>query len=96
MKTQEHRIEDLQGGRSKAQLEASMRALFRRCPALCGFTVHHMSDLFVGEVTTDPLRGPQASGELVPEIMAALFALLEEYPEACELLSERTFARVFH
>ena len=61
MKTQEHRIEDLQRSRFEADLEASINALFCRCPALCGF--------FVTE---------------------------DECPEACELLRERTFARVFH
>jgi hypothetical protein len=70
MKTQEHRIEDLQRSRFEADLEASINALFCRCPALCGFTVR--------------------------EIVAALVQLLDECPEACELLRERTFARVFH
>ena len=88
MKTQEHRIEDLQRSRFEADLEAGINALFCRCPALCGFTVRdaanlsrdglafqHVSELFVTEVSVYPLSGPAAPGEL---------------------LRERTFARVFH
>jgi hypothetical protein len=94
MKTQEHRIEDLQRSRFEADLEASIRALFCRCPALCGFTVRDA--LFVTEVSVYPLGDPAAPGELCGEIAAVLFQLLDECPEARELLRERTFARVFH
>jgi len=109
MKTQEHRIEDLQRSRFEADLEASISALFCRCPALCGFTVRdaanlsrdglvlqHVSGLFVTEVSVYPLGYPAAPGELCGEIAAALLQLLDEFPEARELLRERTFARVFH
>lgn len=52
MKTQEHRIEDPQRRRFEADLEASINALFRRCPTLCGFTVRsHVSGLFVTGVS---------------------------------------------
>ena len=79
----------------EARLEASINALFRRCPPLCGFTVGPQSALLVSEVTIHPsdaaphrlLRG---------EIVAVLAALLEELPEAGELLRGRTFARTFH
>jgi len=77
------------------RLEASISALFRRCPALCGFTVEHLSELFVSEVTIHP-SGAVPHRELRGEIVAALAALIEECPEAGELLRERTFARVFH
>jgi hypothetical protein len=55
-----------------------------------------VSELFVTEVSVYPLSGPAAPGELCGEIVAALVELLDECPEACELLRERTFARVFH
>jgi hypothetical protein len=42
------------------------------------------------------LIGPEAPGELCHEIMATLDELIDECPEAGELLRERTFARVFH
>jgi hypothetical protein len=109
MKTQEHRVEDLQHGRFEADLEASINALFCRCPTLCGFSVRdaanlsrdrlarqHVSELFVTEVSVYPWSGLEAPGELCNEIVAALVELIDERPEVCELLRERTFARVFH
>jgi len=77
-------------------LEASINALFRRYPALCGFTVQEASGLFIGEITINPLAGPHGPKELHGQIVAALGALLDEYPGAGELLRERTFARVLH
>ena len=77
------------------RLEASISALFRRCPALCGFTVEHLSELFVSEVTIHP-SGAVPQRELRWVIVATLAALIEECPEAGELLRERTFARVVH
>lgn len=78
------------------QIEASVNSLFRRCPALCGFTVRHASGLFVSEITVDPFAGRLAPGELTCEIETALGELIDECPEAGELLRERTFARTFH
>ena len=77
------------------RLEASVNALFRRCPALYGFTVEHQTELFISDVTIHP-SGAAPHGEVRGVIMAALGALIEEYPEAGKLLRERTFARVFH
>ena len=77
------------------RLEASVNALFRRCPALCGFAVEHETELFVSEVTIHPpFAAPHR--ELRGLIVAELAALIDECPEAGELLRERTFARVFH
>ena len=85
MKTQDHPI------------EASINALFRRCPTLCGFTVRdEASQLFVTGVSVYPCSGLAAPGELWSEIMATLAELVDECPEAGELLRERTFARAFH
>jgi hypothetical protein len=78
------------------QIEASMNALFRRLPALCGFTVQGSGGLFVGEVTVNPLAGWHGFGEVTNEIAATLGELIAQCPEASELLNERTFARVFH
>jgi len=73
-----------------------MDALFRRLPALCGFTVQDSGGLFVGEVTLDPFAGRHGFGEVTNEIAATLGELIAQYPEASELLNERTFARAFH
>jgi hypothetical protein len=78
------------------RLETTVNALFRRWPMLCGFTIHHGSELLVGEITIDPPCGVHPRGELCGEIVAVLGELIEEYPEAGELLRERTFARAFH
>lgn len=109
MKTQEHRLEELQHGRVEANLAASLNALFCRCPTLCGFTVRdtanlardgfalqQVSKLFVTEVSVFPLSGLAAPRELCCEIVAALVDLMDECPGVYELLRERTFARTLH
>ena len=71
-----------------------MEGLFRRHPALCGFSVR--DDLSFSNVSCHPaLHGAQAS-ELIDEISEALHELLEERPEAADVLRGRTLARVFH
>jgi len=76
------------------EVEDLMGTLFQRYPALCGFLVKH--DLSFSNVSCHPaLAGPQAE-ELINEISDTLHALVEERPEAAELLRGRTLARVFH
>jgi hypothetical protein len=71
-----------------------MEGLFRRYPALCGFAVR--DDLSFSNVSCHPaLHGAQAS-ELLDEISETLHDLLEERPEAAEVLRGRTLARAFH
>ena len=84
MKTQQHRI------------EVRINALFCRWPALCGFTIGGTSELRIGELTVYRYAGGQAPGELAREIVAALGELIDECPDACELLHQRTFTRVRH
>jgi hypothetical protein len=83
VKTQEHLV------------EARVSALFRRRPALCGFTVWHSEKLLVSEVTVNA-TGRQGPAELAVEIIATLGDLIDEWPETCQLLHGRTFARTFH
>jgi hypothetical protein len=109
MKTQEHRNEDLQHSRYEADLGASINALFLRCPTLRGFAVRgaarlsrdgfalqRASGLFVTDVSIYPLCGLDTAVTFCDEIVAALTELIDECPEARELLQERTFARVLH
>ena len=71
-----------------------LEGLFRRHPALCGFSVRE--DLSFSNVSCHPaLHGLEAT-ELLDEISEALHELLEERPEAAEVLRGRTLARVFH
>jgi hypothetical protein len=78
------------------RIEERMGALFRRWPALCGFTVQHSNGLFIGDVTLDSPGGWAPSGALMDEIAATLSELVDECAGADELLRQRTFARVFH
>jgi hypothetical protein len=71
-----------------------MEGLFRRHPALCGFAVR--DDLSFSNVSCHPaLHGAQAT-ELLDEISETLHDLLEERPEAADMLRGRTLARAFH
>lgn len=95
--------------RLESDLAARMEILFRRCPALHGFSVQQGSsvsreriaqDLQAGLLLADvvwhqPLNGDQAA-TLVEEISQELLELVEERPEATALLRGRTFARVLH
>ena len=109
MKAQQHRTAEQRHRRVEADLDAATSAIFRRCPTLCGFAVRdaailcrdqhalqYPGGLFVTEVSVFPLSGLTAPGEICDEIVAALVALMDENPETCELLRERTFARGFH
>jgi hypothetical protein len=95
--------------RLESDLAARLESLFRRCPALHGFSVQPGStlsraravaglqdDLYLADVVSHwPLSGEQAD-TLVDEISLALLELVEERPEAAELLRGRTFARTLH
>jgi hypothetical protein len=71
-----------------------MEVLFHRYPALCGFSVQH--DLSFSHVACHPALEGEEAQELIEEISATLRELVEEQPEAAELLRGRTLARVFH
>ena len=95
--------------RLECDLAARMETLFRRCPALHGFSVQQGSsvsreriaqDLQAGLLLADvvwhqPLNGAQAA-TLVEEISQELLELVDERPEATALLRGRTFARVLN
>lgn len=85
------------------EVEATMEALFRRLPALCGFSVQEMRalpsderEVVFAEVAIQPWAGCRPSQELLSELADALLDLVDERPEASELLAGRTFAPVIH
>ena len=90
------------------EVGASIDALFGRCPRLHGFTVCSEvpsgegfalppeSGLFVTEVSIYPSCSFDLSVRHFREIAVALATLIDECPEAGELLRDRTFARVLH
>ena len=71
-----------------------MSTLFQRYPALCGFSVKE--DLSFSNVACHPALVGDEAQILCEEISAALNELVEERPEAAELLRGRTLARSFH
>jgi hypothetical protein len=94
MKSSEHQSEELRRRRSEAIVEEHLKALFYRMPMLSGFAVGH--DLEVTEVAIDTWPGYVAGNNLYEDLVQALADLVEERPEAVELLRGRTFARAFH
>lgn len=71
-----------------------MSTLFQRYPALCGFSVK--DDLRLSNVACHPALLGDEADLLCEEISATLLDLIEENPEAAELLRGRTLARTFH
>ena len=81
----------------QSQLELQVESLFDRCPELCGFSVRSENDeLFVSDVGIAPRLSAQQYGEIYQDIARTLADLLEEHPQAEELLRGRTFARTLH
>lgn len=91
----------------ESHLEAVVAELFERLPALVGFSVQqldappaepaHMqleNELVLADVETFPWPGQRA--ELLGEIALPLLELIDEEPEARELLRGRTFVRTLH
>ena len=76
------------------QIHDVMQTLFRRNPELCGFLVAY--DLSCSHVACHPALDGEETRELMDEISATLHELLEEEPEAAELMRGRTLARSFH
>ena len=79
------------------QVELQLQLLFSRCPELSGFSVRgDDGELFVSDVGIAPRLSPEQYGEIYQDIALTLSELLEERPEAGELLRGRTFARTLH
>jgi len=79
------------------QVEQQLQLLFSRCPELSGFAVRgDAEDLFVSDVGIAPRLSAEQYGEIFQDIALTLSELLEERPEAGELLRGRTFARELH
>lgn len=109
MNTLHDRVQNEQRLQLEADLAARVDALFRRCPALCGFSVqegasltqeraanHLDGDLFVADLACHPALDRDQSAELCDAISHALLELVDEQPDAAELLPGRTFARTMH
>ena len=86
-------IQDPQRLRLEADLAARVDVLFRRCPTLCGFLMQE-GDLL--DLTCHPLPNREQAEAVLGEVSQMLQELLDEQPEAAELLRGRTFARTVH
>jgi hypothetical protein len=91
MKTSQSRQQEIRRERVEAAIDGRMGALFRRVPILCGFSLQ--DDLVPTEVSIHSWPGYVAGEELYSDIIATLADLIEERPDATELLRGRTFAR---
>ncbi len=79
------------------QVQERLESLFARCPELSGFSIRgEAEDLFVSDVGIAPRLSAEQYGEIFQDIATTLSDLLEERPEAGELLRGRTFARTLH
>jgi hypothetical protein len=92
-----------------AQIDIHVKALFRRCPALCSFTVRDRAslpdhidptalrgELFILDIAVSPRYGRSQYDEIYDQIAAAIGAAVAALPEAKELLRGRTFIRALH
>jgi len=79
----------------EADLQAVVATIFQRLPELVGFCVREAKDeLCLAGVETFP--ADLEPDELMGEIALPLLDLLEEDPQARELMRGRTFARTVH
>lgn len=94
---------------AEAELDARMRALFSRCPALCRFSVRDRSGLpdhmdptalkgefFIFEIALSPRLGTRQYDEVYDEISATVTAAVSARPEVKGLLLARAFVRALH
>lgn len=79
------------------RLAEVVESLFHRWPSLVGFSVQEAPlerELVLSDIVTSPW--PAESLELCGAIAVALRRLIDDEPEARELLHGRTFARTLH
>src|SRR3954470_6463780 len=91
-----------------AQVEASVESLFGRFSVLHGFSVQDRpgvlgigvpaqeGNLYLADLGLYPALDVEDARLICEEIRDTLVELMDEQPQARELLSGRTFARVFH
>jgi len=95
--------------RIAANVDAQVRALFGRCPALFSFTVRDRAglpdhidptglrgELFILDISISPRYGKLQYDEVYDQISSAIAAAVAALPEAKELLRGRTFIRSLH
>ena len=94
MNTAQGRPTNAPGRRAETIVARHLQALFHRFPMLCGFSLRQ--DLKLTDVAIWTWPGCGASEGLCEDLMLALTDLVEERPDAMEILRGRTFARSLH
>jgi hypothetical protein len=90
-----HGFDDRKLLRFEADLADRLEVLFRDCPALCGFTIE--ADLSLpSNITCHLMETCGETEKIVGRVAGMLLEMVEEEPQAVELLRGRTFARVLH
>ncbi len=79
---------------ARSQVEESIFSLFKDIPSLWGFTV--TGTLEPADLSLYPAPAAEEARLIREEIRDTLSQLLEERPEARNLVSGRTFARALH
>lgn len=94
MKPSQTRLPEASRQQAAAAVEKHLDALFRRMPMLSGFTLRQ--GLEVADVALYTWPGYTAGEDLYKDLLGALADLVDERPDAVELLRGRTFARALH
>lgn len=92
-----------------SDLEAQLRAVFRRRPDLQRFVIQDRAglpdhidreslqgELFITQITLYPRRGSQQYDEVYADIARAITRVVDERPDALSQLRGQTFVRALH
>jgi len=92
----------------EAALREGVETIFERCAALSGFSIAERLvsedrkrgvrewELYVSAVAAYPELGASQAEGFIGEISGVLAELLDQRPQAADLIAGRTFARVWH
>jgi hypothetical protein len=102
-------VVDKGGPDQEGEVEARLRAVFRRRPELHRFVIQDKAgladhidraslegELFITQITLYPKRGTRQYDEIYAEIARAITQLVAERPEALSFLRGKTFVRALH
>lgn len=92
-----------------SELEAQLRAVFRRRPDLQRFVIQDRAglpdhidreslqgELFITQITLYPRRGSQQYDEVYADIARAITRAVDERPDALSQLRGKAFVRALH
>ena len=109
MKALDDTLQTPQRESAAADLAARVKAIFKQYPLLCGFSVREYStltedcaivqlqgELCLTDVSVNTWPGFRVTQEYYEQIAYMLLELMDEQPEAGDLLPGRTFARTLH